>query len=260
MAPPEPGGGDVSVTEPGKGGPRPEQLRIASYNVHACIGTDRMYNPDRVARVIREMEPDIVGLQEVDVGYWNAHSTAQIERLERTTGMRGIAGPTLVGQGGHYGNALLTHWPMREVRRLDLSVKGWEPRGVLDVDLDVCGTTVRIVVTHFGLNQGERRAQSGVLVRALKEIRTPLLVVLGDFNEWRLRGKIFYKLNALLGRSPTVRTWPSRIPLLALDRIWVQPKEALRNLHAHRSPLSRVASDHLPLLTCIGLPKRGAKT
>ena len=71
---------------------------------------------------------------------------------------------------------------------------------------------------------------------------------MGDFNEWRPRAKTIADLDAALGSAPLVRSFPARFPLLTLDRIWVRPRRALIDVRAQRSPLARVASDHLPVL------------
>ncbi|MCW8141795.1 MAG: endonuclease/exonuclease/phosphatase family protein, partial [Planctomycetota bacterium] len=83
-------------------------VRFATYNVHRCIGADGRYDADRVAAVIRELDADVVGLQEVDARYHLENDLDQIEYLQEATGMTAVAGPTLTNHRGYYGNALLT--------------------------------------------------------------------------------------------------------------------------------------------------------
>ena len=135
------------------------EIRIASYNLHGCVGLDKKHAPSRTAAVIRDMKAHIVGLQEVDTHSIEEYSLDQLEYLARQTRMEAVAGPTLARRVGHYGNALLTRFPILAVRRLDLSVPGREPRGAIDVDLDVNGAPLRVLVTHFGLKAFERREQ-----------------------------------------------------------------------------------------------------
>ena len=230
----------------------PDCLRIASYNLHGCVGRDGVRDAERVAGVIAELGCDTIGLQEVH----------NLDVLARMTGMNAIAGPPYVWHGRHVGNALLTRRKVLEVRNHDYSLPRREPRSALDVDLEVDGETVRIIVTHLGLKPAERRFQVKKLLSLLKE--TPIyerVVVLGDINEWLPLGRPLRWLNAIFGRSPAERTFPSRWPLFALDRVWVRPRHALMAFGAHRSPLAVQASDHLPIKAIIAsheLPQRVA--
>jgi len=165
--------------------------------------------------------------------------------------MHPIAGPNLTGRRGKFGNALLSRWPVLAVRRIDLSVRHYEPRGAIDCDFDVNGTLVRVVVSHLGLNAAERRLQVRTLVAALGSAPAAgdadrPTVVMGDFNEWRPARSALGGLDHRFGPSLTPRTFPSRLPLLPLDRFWVSDG-GLRRLAVYATPLSRITSDHLPL-------------
>ena len=214
-------------------------LRVASYNVHGCRGSDGKKDAARVAAVIEEMGVDTVGLQESDY---------QLDSIADRIGMQAIPGLTLLRHDGHYGNALLTRRKVLAVRRLGFTYSGREPRNALDVDLEVAGETVRVIVTHLGLWPAERRFQVRKLLDVLRH--TPLherVVVLGDINEWLPLGRPLRWLNGLFGHSIVERSFPSRWPLFALDRAWVRPRHSLLALKAHRSPLATAASDHLPV-------------
>jgi endonuclease/exonuclease/phosphatase family metal-dependent hydrolase len=217
----------------------PDCLRVASYNVHGCIGTDGRRDAARIAAVIEETGCDTVGLQESDY---------ELDLIAAQAGMQAVPGLTLLRHDGHYGNALLTRRKVLAVRRLAFTWSGREPRNALDVDLEVAGHTVRVIVTHLGLWPAERRHQVKELLKLLKH--TPIherVVVLGDINEWLPLGRPLRWLNGLFGHSIVERSFPSRWPLLALDRAWVRPRHSLLALKAHRSPLAVVASDHLPV-------------
>jgi endonuclease/exonuclease/phosphatase family metal-dependent hydrolase len=217
----------------------PDCLRIASYNVHACRGADGRKDAARIAAVIAETHCDTVGLQEVDY---------RLDYIAHKTGMQAVPGLTLLRHDGPYGNALLTRRKVLAVRRHGFTYSRREPRNALDVDLDVGGETVRVIVTHLGLRPAERRYQVRQILDLVKH--TPLherIVVLGDINEWLPLGRPLRWLNALFGRSPAERSFPSRWPLVALDRVWARPRHALLALKAHRSPLAAAASDHLPV-------------
>jgi len=232
---------------------RPDHLRVASYNIHECVGGDGRRDPARVAAVLREIDADIIGLQEVDARPSATSESMQMEYLASTLGLHAVAGPTLQRQTGEYGNALLTRRPVLDVRKIDLTVYRREPRGALDVDLDIDGAAVRVVVTHLGLLPGERRTQVRRLVDLLGEGRSDVVILCGDINEWFAVGRPLRWLHARLGRTAGVATFPAAFPVFALDRIWVHPRTALAGLTAHATPVARQASDHLPLLADIRL-------
>jgi endonuclease/exonuclease/phosphatase family metal-dependent hydrolase len=233
------------------------RLRIASYNIHACVGSDGRRDPARVAAVLREIDADVIGLQEVDARPGPTSDSMQMQFLAAMLGHHAVAGPTLLREGGsEYGNALLTRRRVLDVRRVDLTVYRREPRGALDVDLDVDGSIVRVVVTHLGLLPGERRKQVRRLLDLLGGGRADAVVLCGDINEWFAVGRPLRWLHARLGRTAGIPTFPSTFPVFALDRIWVQPRPALAALAAHASPAARLASDHLPLLADIRLQPR----
>jgi endonuclease/exonuclease/phosphatase family metal-dependent hydrolase len=221
------------------------RLRVASYNVHQCVGLDGRRDPARVAAVLREIDADFVGLQEIDARPGADATSMQMHYLADTLGLHAVAGPTIVREGGHYGNALLSRRPAREVRHIDLTVYRREPRAAIDADFEAGGAPVRVLVTHLGLLPGERRTQVRRLLDALGDEPDALTVVCGDINEWFAVGRPLRWLHARLGRTQGVPTFPAGFPVFALDRLWVHPRTALRALRVHRTS---AASDHLPLV------------
>jgi endonuclease/exonuclease/phosphatase family metal-dependent hydrolase len=223
----------------------PECLRIASYNVHGCRGTDGRKDAARIVQVIEELGCDTIGLQEVDY---------RLDYIGEKLGMQAIPGLTLARHDGPFGNALLTRRKVLDVRRLGFTYSGREPRNALDVDLEVNGETVRVIVTHLGLWPAERRYQVKKILEMIRSTPTSeRVIVLGDINEWLPLGRPLRWMNALFGRCPAERSFPSRWPLVALDRVWVRPRHALLALKAHRTPLAELASDHLPVKALIAL-------
>jgi endonuclease/exonuclease/phosphatase family metal-dependent hydrolase len=220
-------------------------MKLATWNIHRCIGRDGEKSPARCAAVLQEIDADVVALQEVESR--PGHELDVLAYLARTTGARAIAGSTMIEQDAHYGNAVLTRLPVRAVRRHDLSVSGREPRGAVDVDLDLDGSRLQLIATHLGLRPAERREQVQRLLPLFETRDRDLVVLTGDLNEWFLWGRPLRMLHRIFPRTPHRRTWPAYAPLFALDRIWVHPHNAPRRLTAHRSALTRVASDHLPL-------------
>jgi endonuclease/exonuclease/phosphatase family metal-dependent hydrolase len=227
-------------------------LTIASYNVHRCIGRDGAHDPARVAKVIDELDADVVALQEVDFGYHVRQGVDQLRVLADATGYASVWGPVLYGARGQYGNGLLTRHEVVEVRNIDLSVPRMQRRGALDVDLHVHGKTVRVIAAHLGLGLREREVQVRRLLEALDGAGETPLILLGDFNEWRPPSQPLRHLHRRFGRTPGVRSFPASLPLFALDRIWVQPRHALVAVEVHNSRRARRASDHLPIRAVIG--------
>lgn len=232
----------------------PDCLRIASYNIHRCVGGDGRADASRVARVIQEIGCDTVGLQEVDNQPDAGHDSMQLDFIAATTGMTPVAGHTIIRHEGHYGNALLTRRPILAVRRHELSFGNREPRGALEVELDVAGRMVRVFVTHLGLRPAERRYQVQKMMGLLHDIpRDQPVVVLGDINEWLPLGRPLRWLHELLGHAPAERSFPARLPMFALDRVWVRPRDTLLVFGTHRSEMASRASDHLPVMAIVAL-------
>jgi endonuclease/exonuclease/phosphatase family metal-dependent hydrolase len=239
-------------------------LVVATYNVHACVGIDGRYDPARIAAVLRELGADIISLQEVGGQRHGGQLSDQAAFLAEQTGLQIVAGPDRNYRHSRFGNAILTRFPVLAVRYIDLSVRGHEPRGALDVDLAIGertaetgtagGQVLRVVATHLGLRGGERRTQTSRLLGALAgeggaapPAGDTAILMMGDLNEWRGRRAGIRALDRELGHAPAPRTFPSWLPILPLDRIYAGPPAVVCDVLVHRSPLARLASDHLPL-------------
>jgi len=220
-------------------------FRVATYNVHRSVGTDGRTEPARIVGVVEELQADVLALQEVS--FHPDKPKHLLERLRDATSMHVFEGVTLRDERGHYGNALLSRLPVREVRRLDLSVPGREPRGAIDAELDA-GVPVQVIATHLGLRPFERRRQVRRLLGAVESSEAPLKVLLGDLNEWFLWGRPIRWLQQVFGDTPAPPTFPAKRAMLPLDRLWVAPPSSIVRSYAHDTPLARVASDHLPLV------------
>lgn len=228
-------------------------LTVASYNIHQCIGTDGRRDPGRIAQVILELDAPVLGLQEVNSKSGGRLEEAQMDYLAEATGLQAVAGTTVWRADSQYGNVLLTRYPIAGIRHVDLSVPGREPRGAIDARLDIQGRAVRVIVTHFGLTLSERFKQVQRLKQVLQGEREQPVILLGDTNEWFPLSRTIRTLNRFFGKSPARPTFPARFPFLALDRIWVRPRRALETVWVHKSPLAKIASDHLPLKVTISL-------
>lgn len=221
-------------------------FRVGTYNIRRAIGADGVADSSRIVRVLREIECDVLALQEV--GYRPEQSGHFLEELGEALGAAVVEGTTLRDERGHYGNAVLSRVPILEVRRFDISVPRREPRGALDVLVEADGNRVQLVATHLGLRPVERRHQVRKLLRIIDASQAPVKVLLGDLNEWFLWGRPIRWLHRAFAETPALSTFPARRPFLALDRLWVAPFATLRRLYVHDTELARRASDHLPLV------------
>jgi endonuclease/exonuclease/phosphatase family metal-dependent hydrolase len=229
-------------------------VRVVTYNIHTCVGVDRRYDPSRIGAVLREIDADIACLQEVGARRRNDWQANQWSYLGEATGRRVIIGAAFRERRARFGNAILTRFPVLSARTIDLTVAGYEPRSAIDADILIGDQVIRVLATHFGLHAAERRLQANRLMAALGEPaaanrREPDAVLLmGDLNEWRGRSGAIRSLDRRLGSSAAARTFPSWMPVLALDRIYADGPAVLRDVLVYRSPLARLASDHLPLV------------
>lgn len=226
-------------------------LRLATYNLHACIGTDGHFDPFRTAKVIQQLDADIVALQEVE--HHRVNDLDLLDFLGQQTAMTALAGPTMLRDTRHYGNAILTRLPITSHQLLDLSLAPYEPRGALEVMFSVSGKRLRVFATHFGLKPAERRYQVRELIRQCMTSTSDITVLVGDLNEWFLWGRPLRWLQHYFDSTPHCRSFPSRYPLFALDRIWTRPRSALQAVASYRSALASQASDHLPVVAEICL-------
>lgn len=233
-----------------------KQICIASYNIHSCVGLDGRRSPARIAAVLNELDCDVLALQEVDNQPGEHDESMQLEYLARELDMAAVPGLRIVRHTGEYGNAVLTRLPILRVERHDLSYASYEPRGALEVDVQVGRNVLRVIAAHLGLRRAERRFQWRQLMIAVAEapLDTPT-AMLGDMNEWYRRAATLREAHQTFGEPPAPVAFPSFAPFLALTRIWLRPRAALKSVEVHRTALSRVASDHLPLKATIEVGK-----
>ncbi len=218
-------------------------MRVATYNVHDCIGRDGRFDAGRIAALLVELDADLVALQEVTLD----HAGGLIERFEAATGLQAVDG-TLFERGvGRYGNVLLTGHKVIETRLHELPATGREPRGAIDATVDVGEGVLRVCATHLGLARHERRQQIERLSGVLSDGHRGALL-LGDFNAWP--GSKTLTPFADIGFERTaVRsfpTWP--FPLFSLDRILARSPVGIARCWRHDSDTARIASDHFPVL------------
>lgn len=227
-------------------------LRVVSYNVHGFLGTDGVHDVPRIAAVLRDLDAQVIALQEVDFEAGPEGAPEPAALLRELPGFQALGAP-IERHGQPFGNALLTNLTVRSSRRICLSYAGFEPRTALEAVLETGARPLRVVATHLGLRPAERRFQVRRILEHVAGDEQSITVLLGDFNEWFLMGRPLRWLHARFGKSRALRTYPARLPLFALDRIWVHPRTALGRSFVHSSPTARYASDHLPVVAQIAV-------
>lgn len=239
------------------------RLRVLSYNIHRAIGVDRRFLPERIVRILAAHDADIVLLQEVDEGVPRSREMDLGRALADALGYPHFAiGHNVTLRKGRYGNATLSRFPIVRERNIDLTVGLRKRRGCQHTGITAESATGRrhrleIFNLHLGLSAREREEQVRLLRRsgelALLPREVPCLVG-GDFNDWRSRLQpVFTETMAF--RSATDRagdraiaTYPSFFPRGALDRIYYRGPLRLLSARRCRMGLSRVASDHVPIV------------
>lgn len=241
--------------------PARHRLKILSYNVHSCIGTDRRLDPARVAEVIAALEPDIIGLQELDVGRSRTGGIDQAHTIASLLQMEFHFHAALNVAEERYGDAILTALPARMIKGAGLPSHG-EQRGAVWVEIEVGEHKLQVFNTHLGLLGGDRMRQIGEILGASwmgsPECQDQPKILIGDFNAIPVTGT--YKAVArqmadaplLCGTKPRA-TFPSRFPLLRIDHVFVSSEITPVATEVVSTPLSRQASDHLPLLVTVEL-------
>jgi endonuclease/exonuclease/phosphatase family metal-dependent hydrolase len=235
-------------------------VRVVSWNVHNMVGTDGRHDPERIARVLAELRPDVAGLQEVGAAALPAGVPDPAALLGGLAGLDSAFGRTMAhrrgGPGSSYGNAVLARFPIQAVRSYDLSVAGREPRGCVRADVELDGAVVHFFSAHLGLDWRERRRQAAQLLSAdiLRDaaLANPLVLV-GDFNSVSNRSAVPRWLRRQLvdcavAGANEAPTFPSRFPLFRLDHCYVDAAFRVLGVEVHRSPAARRASDHLPVV------------
>jgi endonuclease/exonuclease/phosphatase family metal-dependent hydrolase len=238
----------------------PRGIRIVTYNVHKCQGLDRRVRPARIAAVLREMDADVIALQEVvSVEDDARRELHQARFIAEELGYEFRLGENRKHAGGAYGNVVLTRLPVARCCNYDITWRWREPRGALRVDVraDLPGAPVlHLFNVHLGTAFMERRHQGRRLVseEVLRDGRLEgPRVVLGDFNEWthglasRLLGEELQSAD-VRHHLRSRRTYPGPLPLFHLDHVYYDHALTLERLALHRSRTALVASDHLPLV------------
>ncbi|MDP1678637.1 MAG: endonuclease/exonuclease/phosphatase family protein [Candidatus Nitrotoga sp.] len=249
-----------------------DTLRVMTYNVHSCIGMDGKLDAERIARVIARARPDVVALQELDVGRARTEGMDQAHLIARYLEMEFHFHPSLHLEEERYGDAILTHLPQRLVKVGPLpglaDKPQLEPRGALWVAIELHGKEIQIINTHLGLYPRERLAQIDTLLGsdwlAHEQCRRDLVILCGDFNALP-SSSVYRRLGGRLRDAQTVAqhhrpkgTYSSRFPTVRIDHIFISSGLEVTGINVPASEFARIASDHLPLVAELRIPRLNA--
>ena len=240
-------------------------FKVLTYNIHRAIGVDRRFRPERIVEILGHHDADLVLLQEVDEG---APRSRELDLARELAGLAGYphvaAGYNVSLRKGRYGNAILSRWPLAIHRNIDLTIGDKKRRGCLHARVRVekphrAPRELDVFNLHLGLSSRERTRQVGALTRSREFEGVPpgaLCLVAGDFNDWLAQlHPIFIEILGFksatrhrFGYQASIRTYPSFSPTGALDKIYFRGPLRLMAARSCRLAVSRVASDHLPIV------------
>ena len=220
------------------------ELRILTYNIHHGEGVDRQLNLERIAEVIRSVDPDLVALQEVDKNFMRPGSRRidQPAELSRLTGMEVAFGANLKVFRGGYGNAILSKLPILAYRnhplpKLDRS----EKRGVLSAEIRFGRGTLTFLATHFDhrSDDGERLESAGWINRFVTDSSSVRAILAGDINAQR-NSKVLNRLNEAweIAGQTNQPTFPAGAPNRQIDFVFfssIEGMESCRNSRPGRT-------------------------
>jgi endonuclease/exonuclease/phosphatase family metal-dependent hydrolase len=229
------------------------RLTFASYNIHKAVGIDRRRDPDRILRVLHEIDADIIALQEVDRRTGDRATVLSRAAIDDTH-WRVVEVARRPRSIGWHGNALLVRREFDVIVGEALELPTLEPRGAACGEIRLHGQALRVIGTHLDLSGLRRRDQiRALLARTHACDRNLPTVIMGDFNQWgRQTGAMREFTDGWQVVTPG-RSYPSRQPVATLDRIVASRHWQCAASHVHHTPLAAVASDHLPVVAELAL-------
>ena len=232
------------------------KLTFASYNIHKAIGLDRRRDPDRIIAVLREIDADVVALQEADRRFGRRASALPLAALEQHTPYKPVPIAGRIDSIGWHGNAILVRRETIVAESAIVALPTLEPRGAIRANLIVNGRRLRVVGMHLDLSGLRRRQQVRSVLRHVDECAGDCpTVLMGDFNEWSRHGGALHEFGHHWRVLAPGRSFPSRRPVAQLDRIVVSPDWRIIETAVHHSALAARGSDHLPVVARLELLK-----
>jgi endonuclease/exonuclease/phosphatase family metal-dependent hydrolase len=247
------------------------KIRVMTYNVHSCRGLDARVLPERIARVIEQYNPDLIALQELDVNRRWSKRIDQPLMIAQHLRMQCHFQPVIAVAGGHYGIAVLSRYPFKIKKSVDLpshprSMPGkefpflkyfFEPRHAIWTSVTIDKREIYFVNTHLSLRAKERLLQVKSLLGQewlnMDSHKIPTIFC-GDFNEGprskghQLLRTSFDEVKSHMDKKGSKKTLFSALPILEVDHIFFNGNLRVESVSIPSTPLTRIASDHLPVI------------
>ena len=216
-----------------------------TWNIHGALGRNARYDLARTLEIIKEWQPDVVALQEVDSRRRDSGLGDPFRFLQAGLGEHGIGAKSIETTDGEYGQMLVSRWPIAGAEVHDISWPEREPRRAIRADIATPFGPLRVVATHLGLSFSERDVQTRKLLD-LVDAGPSTTVLLGDFNDWFWAGSVRGPLADALPSRTRHRTFPAICPLFRLDRIYCRPPGIIVGSFVDKR--ARSVSDHLAVI------------
>ncbi|CAN5350405.1 endonuclease/exonuclease/phosphatase family protein [soil metagenome] len=223
-------------------------IKVASYNMRKGIGTDRRRLPERTLEVLREIDADVIALQEADRRFGTRAAVLDAHLLEQHSDYKAIPLSLRAASSGWHGNSILVRKDAQVMDCEAIHLPSLEPRGAVVCDVRVGGTIFRIVGMHLDLSGLWRRRQAAAIMSHVDSSthRHPT-ILMGDLNEWSAGSGCLRDFAREYACAETGPSFHARRPVARLDRILVSRDLKVAEAGVHMSPSARKASDHLPI-------------
>lgn len=221
-------------------------IRVATYNIHKAIGTDRLRRPQRIMDVICEVAPDVIALQECDRRFGARVSALPLEMIAEC-GYAPVDFDTRADSIGWHGNTILVKGEAKVGFHGLIQVPRLEPRGAVFAEVRIGGQAMRFVGMHLDLSGLWRRRQIRAICEHLSDRPDLPTVMMGDLNEWSPHGGCLVEFHHRYRIANSAPSFHARRPVARLDRIMVGENIRILASGTHHSAKSRRASDHLPV-------------
>lgn len=223
-------------------------IKVASYNMRKGVGSDRRRSPERVLEVLREVDADVIALQEADRRFGQRHAVLSNHLLDEHSDWKVVPLALRATSSGWHGNAILVRKDAEISQCEALHLPALEPRGAAMCTVTIRDLTLRVVGMHLDISGLWRRRQAGAIMHRIdqSEDRHPT-VLMGDLNEWRPQQGCLRDFAREYDTAPTGPSFHARRPVARLDRIMASRDLRIIDAGVHTSPSARIASDHLPI-------------
>ncbi|QNA86816.1 endonuclease [Sphingomonas sp. So64.6b] len=227
-------------------------IKVASYNMRKGVGTDRRRSPERILEVLREIDADVIALQECDRRFGGRAAVISTHLLDEHSPWKAVPFGIRSASMGWHGNGLLVRKESVVMDCEQIHLPTLEPRGAVMADVRVDGAPIRIVGMHLDLSGLWRRRQAHAILTHVESCVTPYpTVMMGDLNDWSAGSGCLRDFAHHFSFAATGPSFHARRPVGRLDKIMVSKEFRITDCGVHHSAAARKASDHLPVWALI---------